>query len=170
MTERKRFLIETKFDAGEDGAIEGIGWPFDKPDRVGDMVQKGAFNSVNLPLPMLFGHDGNDPVGSWTEARESDQGLMLKGSLLVNEVARAREVAALVKAGAVRGISIGFITRKATPRRGGGRTITDLELVEASLVAVPMHAGARVTSAKSGIEAIRLAEAINRAAARFAKR
>lgn len=170
MTERKHLFIETKVAATDDGAIEGLAWPFDAPDRLGDMIQKGAFTGAQTPLPMLFGHDANDPVGSWTEAAETDQGLTLKGTLLINEVARAREVGALVKAGAVRGISIGFITKKATPRTRGGRTITELELVEASLVAVPMHAGARITSAKTGIEAIRLAEAINRAAARFAKR
>lgn len=168
MTEH--LFIETKFAADDTGEIEGIAWPFDKPDRMGDMITKGAFSGANLPLPMLFAHDGADPVGSWTEAKETDEGLQLKGSLLVGEVERAREVNALVKAGAVRGISIGFITRKAAPRKGGGRTITELELVEASLVAVPMHAGARVTSAKAGIEAIRLADAINRAAAHFAKR
>jgi HK97 family phage prohead protease len=165
MTEHK--FLATKFAADGSGEIEGIAWPFDQPDRVGDMITKGAFAQAQVPLPMLFGHDASDPVGSWTEATETDEGFRVKGALLVNDVARAREVNALVKAGAVRGISIGFITRKATPRRGGGRTITELELVEASLVAVPMHAGARVTSAKTGIAAIRMAEAINRAAARI---
>ena len=165
-----RMFIETKFATDGSGGIEGIAWPFDAPDRVGDMITKGAFAGARVPLPMLFSHDGSDPVGSWTEAKETDQGLMLKGSLLVNDVARAREVNALVKSGAVRGISIGFITRKSTPRARGGRTISELELVEASLVAIPMHAGARVTSAKTGIEAIRLSEAINRAAAHYCKR
>lgn len=165
-----RMFIETKFATDGSGEIEGIAWPFDKPDRVGDIITKGAFTGAQVPLPMLFGHDANDPVGAWIEAKETDQGLMLKGAMLIGEVARAREVAALVKSGAVRGISIGFITRKATARPRGGRTITELELVEASLVAVPMHAGARVTSAKTGIEAIRLAEAINRAAAHYCKR
>ena len=167
----KRLFIDTKLYSGDDaGEISGIGWPFDRPDRVGDMIQKGAFAAARTPLPMLFSHDGSDPVGSWTEAAETDEGLMLKGRLLVGEVARADEVNALVKSGAVAGISIGFITKKAMPRKGGGRTITELELVEASLVAVPMHAGARVTSAKTGIEAIRVAEAISRAATRIAKR
>ena len=120
-----------------------------------------------MPLPMLFGHDPNDPLGSWTEAKETAEGLELKGRLLVDEVTRAREVRALVRSGSVRGVSIGFLTRKARPRKGGGRTITELELVEASLVAVPMHPGAKVTSAKSAITALSLAAAINRAAAQI---
>ncbi|WP_404404901.1 HK97 family phage prohead protease [Pelagibacterium halotolerans] len=165
-----RLFIETKILAEDDGSITGMAWPFKSADRVGDMIEKGAFAGTSLPLPMLFGHDGNDPVGAWSEAKETDEGLELKGALLIKDVVRAREVNALVKAGAVRGISIGFITRKATKRAGGGRTIKELELIEASLVAIPMHPGARVTSAKSGIQAIRIAEAINRATAQFAKR
>lgn len=164
-----RFFLETKIAAEDDGHISGMAWPFAKPDRIGDMIEKGAFSKVELPLPMLFGHDGNDPVGAWSEAKETNDGLELKGQLLVRDVARAREVSALVKSGAVRGISIGFITKKAITRKGGGRTIKELELVEASLVAVPMHAGARL-SAKHGIEAIRMAEAIQRATAHFAAR
>ena len=160
----ERLFIETKFATDDNGAIEGLAWPFGTPDRVGDVIEKGAFAEAVLPLPMLFGHDGNDPVGSWTEAVEAEDGLRLKGRMLVGEVRRADEVRALVKAGAVRGISIGFITRKAGPRKGGGRTITKLELLEASLVAIPMHPGARVTSAKSAVRALELAAAINRVA------
>jgi HK97 family phage prohead protease len=159
-----RLFIETKFTAGDTGEIEGLAWPFGTPDRVGDVIEKGAFATINLPLPILFGHDHNDPLGAWESATETPEGLQVKGRLLVNDVARAKEVQALVKSGAVRGISIGFITRKAVARSGGGRTITELELLEASLVTIPMHPGARVTSAKSAIEAIRMAEAINRAA------
>ncbi|MEF2548902.1 HK97 family phage prohead protease [Aurantimonas sp. E1-2-R+4] len=160
----ERLFIETKFAADQSGAIEGIAWPFGSADRVGDIIEKGAFVGANLPLPMLFGHDFNDPLGSWHEATETTEGLRLKGTLLVNEVARAREVRALVTAGAVRGISLGFITRKSAPRKGGGRTITQLELLEASLVTIPMHPGARVTSAKSAVAALSLAAAINRTA------
>lgn len=159
-----RLFIETKILADDDGQIEGLAWPFGKPDRIGDEITKGAFASAKLPMPMLFGHDANDPVGAWSEAKETDEGLTLKGSLLVKDVHRAREVAALVKAGAVRGISIGFITRKAITRKGGGRTITELELLEASLVAIPMHPGAKVTSAKSAVRALEIAAAINRTA------
>lgn len=162
-------FLETKILADDAGAVEGLAWPFDTPDRVGDVIERGAFAGVSLPLPMLFGHDMNDPVGAWTEATEAVDGLRLKGRLLVDDVARAREVHSLVKAGAVRGLSIGFTTRKSVPRRGG-RTIFALDLLECSLVTVPMHPGARVTSAKSAVEALSLAEIINRATRAIAKR
>lgn len=157
-----RLFIETKIFADEAGAIEGLAWPFGTPDRIGDVIEKGAFAGATLPLPMLFGHDLNDPIGAWTEATEAPDGLRLKGRLLVDDVARAREVHALVRSGAVRGLSIGFLTRKSAPRKGG-RTISALDLLECSLVSVPMHPGARVTSAKSAAKALAIAEALNRA-------
>ncbi|WP_315923497.1 HK97 family phage prohead protease [Mesorhizobium sp. SP-1A] len=160
----ERLFFETKFAADDTGEIEGLAWPFGSPDRVGDVIEKGAFAGAALPLPMLFGHDPDDPVGAWTEATEAIDGLRLKGRLLVGEVRRADEVRALVKAGAVRGLSIGFLTKKAIPRKGGGRTISKLELLEASLVAIPMHPGAKVTSAKTAVRALEIAAAITRTA------
>ncbi|UJX47170.1 HK97 family phage prohead protease [Xanthobacter sp. YC-JY1] len=162
-------FLETKILADGAGVIEGLAWPFGTPDRTGDVIEPGAFSGVRLPLPMLFGHDPNDPVGAWTEAAETRDGLRLKGRLLVDEVARAREVFALVKAGAVRGLSVGFMIRKSAPRAAGGRTITALDLFECSLVTTPAHPGARVVAAKSAVTAIAIAGALHRAAAAISK-
>lgn len=155
--------IKAQLAVDDAGAITALAWPFATADRVGDMIQKGAFANATLPIPMLFAHDIKDPVGVWESATEQSDGLHLKGRLLVGDVPRAREVQALVRSGAVRGISIGFVTKKAVRRSGGGRTISNLELLEASLVTIPMHPGARVTSAKSAIQALAVADAIHRA-------
>ncbi|SFP62869.1 HK97 family phage prohead protease [Tranquillimonas alkanivorans] len=165
-----RLFLETKIMAEDDGAVSGIAWKFGSGDRIGDWIEPGAFKAAQVPLPMLFGHDQNDPIGTWDTAEEKADGLHLTGKLLTEEVARAREVRALVRSGAVRGISIGFITRKAAARPGGGRTIKSLELLEASLVTLPMHPGARVTSAKSAVRALSLAASLQRATAQLAKR
>lgn len=164
-----RLFIETKIVGDDAGVISGLAWKFGEPDRIGDWIDPGAFKGAKLPIPMLFGHDLNDPVGTWDSAVEKSDGLHISGKLLVDDVARAREVRALVKSGAVRGLSIGFITKQAAARKGGGRTIKSLELLEASLVTIPMHAGAKVTSAKSAVEAINIAAAINRAAAQLGR-
>lgn len=159
--------LECKADIAVDdaGAISGVAWPFGSADRLGDMIKPGAFKGAVSPLPMLFAHDPLDPVGAWDVIAEKSDGLHVAGRLLVDDVARAREVRAMVKAGALRGLSIGFTTKKATNRKGGGRTITALDLVEISLVSLPMHPGAKVSGVKSAAAAIALAEAINRAAA-----
>ncbi|MDI7864084.1 HK97 family phage prohead protease [Rhizobiaceae bacterium n13] len=165
-----RLFIETKIIGSDDGAIQALAWKFGTPDRIGDWIEPGAFKGAKMPIPILFGHDMNDPIGTWDAAVEKSDGLHLAGKLLVDDVARAREVRALVKSGAVRGVSIGFITKQASSRSGGGRTIKSLELLEASLVTIPMHPGAKVTSAKSAVEALSLAAAINRAAAQIGRK
>lgn len=165
----ERVFLETKIIGSDDGLVSGLAWKFGTPDRIGDWIEPGAFKGAKLPIPMLFGHDMNDPVGTWDVAEEKADGLHITGKLLVDDVARAREVRALVKSGAVRGISIGFVTRKAQARTGGGRTIKSLELLEASLVTIPMHADAKVTSAKSAVQALQLVAAINRATAQIGR-
>lgn len=164
-----QLFIETKVMADDAGVIAGLAWPFATPDRVGDMIEPGAFKGIKLPIPMLFGHDMADPIGTWEAATEKSDGLYVTGKMLIADVARAREVHALVRAGAVKGISIGFLTRKAVTRAGGGRTIKSLDLFEVSLVTVPMHPGAKVTSAKSAVDALRLVSAINSATAQLTR-
>lgn len=158
-----RIEFKSAFETNEAGIVTGIAWPFGSPDRVGDIITKGAFASASVPLPMLWAHDPTDVVGVWDAIEESEEGLQVKGHLLVGEVSRADEVHAILKNRAVTGLSIGFQTKAAKPRSGGGRTISALNLMEISLVSIPCHPGARVTSAKSGRSAIAIAEAFNRA-------
>ncbi|WP_241560643.1 phage major capsid protein [Paenirhodobacter populi] len=143
-----RIEIKAQLTVDDAGTITGIAWPFGSADRVGDVIEKGAFASAAVPLPMLDTHDQAKAVGVWNEINETPEGLTVKGRLLIEDVERAREVRALVQAGAMRGLSIGFDSRKAFPRKGGGRTIQGLDLLEISVVAVPAHPGARITSAK----------------------
>ena len=161
--------IETKatFTVSEAGELEGVAWPFGTPDRVGDVIEKGAFaHAAGKIVPMLAFHDDADPVGAWTSIVETPEGLTVKGKLTMT-VRRAQEVRDLIKDGAIGGLSIGFITRKAAPRRGGGRTISELDLVEVSLVTVPSHPGAKITSAKSASPALAIAEALHKAASAY---
>lgn len=144
----EKIECKAQISINDEGELTGIAWPFGSPDRVGDEIKRGAFSKALPPLPMLASHDQKDAVGVWSEITETAEGLTVKGRLLVEDVARAREVRALVREGALRGLSIGFVTRKALPRKGGGRSIEELELLEISVVAVPAHPGARITSAK----------------------
>ncbi|MHA6644570.1 HK97 family phage prohead protease [Mesorhizobium sp. A623] len=164
----ERIIFETKMDAGDEGVIEGTAWDFGTPDRIGDMIEPGGMKSV-FPLPLLFGHDTTDPLGTIDSATEKGGKLHFKARLLIADVPRAAQVWALSKAGAVRGFSMGFNILKSVERRAEGRVVGRLikqwEWLEGSLVSIPMHPGARVTSAKSVVEAFRMAEAINRATA-----
>ncbi len=142
-----RIEIKAALSVDDAGEITGTAWPFGSPDRVGDVIEKGAFTGP-ASLPMLFAHDQAQVIGVWDEINETDTGLTVKGRLLVDDVERAREVRAMVKAGAVAGLSIGFVT-KGAKRHAKGRTISALELHEISIVAVPAHPRALITSVKS---------------------
>ena len=95
-----KLFIETKIITTDTGELKGLAWPFGKPDRLGDWIEPGAFKAAAFPLPMLFGHDINDPVGTWQAGEEKADGFHITGKLLVDDVARAREVKALVGSGA----------------------------------------------------------------------
>ena len=159
-----RLFIETKLLADESGAISGIAWKYDQPDRVGDMVAPGAFAKAAFPIPMIAFHDMTDPVGVWESAEDKGNTWQVKGRLFVEDVARAREIRAMVQGGAIKALSIGFVAGQTQTRPSGGRLIKTLELFEVSLVTVGMHPAARITSAKSAMEALTLATALNRAA------
>jgi hypothetical protein len=79
----------------------------------------------------------------WDEVREDATGLFVKGRLLT-EVTRGREAAALLAAGAIDGLSIGYRTKRAERTAAGGRLLHELELWEVSLVTFPMLPEARV--------------------------
>ena len=145
MTNRLEFKADLTVTS--EGLIEGIAWPFGTADRVGDVIEKGAITAP-ATLPMLFAHDQGQVIGVWDHIEETDAGLTVKGRLLIEDVTRAREVRAMISAGAVSGLSIGFVTTKSTPR-SKGRTINALTLHEISVVAVPCHPGAQITSLKS---------------------
>lgn len=143
----ERLEIKAALTVDDAGTITGIAWPFGSPDRVGDVIEKGAFTSPEV-LPMLFAHDQAQVIGVWDELSETPNGLTVKGRLLVDDVERAREVRAMIRNKAVSGLSIGFRTKASKPRQRG-RTITALDLHEISVVAVPSHPGAQITSIKA---------------------
>jgi len=142
-----RIEIKAALSVSDAGEITGIAWPFGTADRVGDAIEKGAITAPDT-LPMLFAHDQGQVIGVWDHIEETSEGLIVKGQLLVDGVERAREVRAMIQAKAVSGLSIGFVT-KGAKRHAKGRTITAALLHEISVVAVPCHPGAQITSIKS---------------------
>ncbi len=140
----------------DDAAIEGYASLFGEADQGGDVVQKGAYAASLKALEqggrrvkMLWQHDPSQPIGVWDEAREDARGLWVKGRLL-ESTQKGREAAALIAAGAIDGLSIGYRTRKAGKNEKGHRLLTELELWEVSLVTFPMLPSARV--AAKGVE------------------
>jgi HK97 family phage prohead protease len=152
------FRPRTTIDA--DGAVEGYASLFGEIDQARDMVMPGAFRQTlklrgARRVPMLFQHDPAEPVGIWLELREDERGLFARGRL-IPEVARARELYALVKANAIDGLSIGFKTVKGRlDPRTRIRKLDQVELWEISIVTFPLLAGARVHTVKDAQVATR---------------
>ncbi len=125
---------------------------FGDVDQGGDVVERGAYaaslkavSAAGRSIKMLWQHDPAQPIGIWDEVREDARGLWVKGRIL-DSVSKGREAAALIAAGAIDGLSIGYRTVKASKNGQGQRVLAELELWEVSLVTFPMLPSARVGS------------------------
>ena len=148
----KNAAFELKREPDEDGSFEGYASVFDVVDLGMDVVAKGAFTKSlgsGRRVKMLWQHSMADPIGVWDEVREDDRGLFVKGRLL-KEVQKGRETMALLRAGAIDGMSIGYRTIEAMAEAGGRvRKLLEIELHEISIVTNPMLPSAVVTAVKS---------------------
>ncbi len=153
------FPLETKFQSfgsdlklKEGAEIAGYASLFGTRDNSGDVVQKGAYGASLAELArsgraakMLWQHDPTKPIGVWDEVREDERGLFVRGRLLT-EVQAGREALALLQAGAIDGLSIGYRTLRSDRPAGAGRRLYEIELWEVSLVTFPMLPQARAHS------------------------
>ena len=151
MTLEHKFIALGDSVSVENGIeISGYASLFGKADQGGDVVETGAYAASLAMLAdkgarvkMLWQHDPAQPIGVWDEVREDAAGLWVKGRIL-RDVEKGREAAALIEAGAIDGLSIGYRTVRATKNAKGGRLLSELELWEVSLVTFPMLSDARV--------------------------
>ncbi len=162
MNIEKKFL-EIGFEIkklDQNGSFEGYGSVFGVEDFGGDIVAKGAFSKSlahtkkkGKKLPILWQHNPSEPLGVYEELKEDEHGLFVKGQLLIDDVVRAREAYALMKAGAITGLSIGYSVNKyERDEETGIRTLTELDLWEISHVTFPMNDDARINAVKSKLD------------------
>jgi HK97 family phage prohead protease len=134
-----------------DGSFSGYASLFDRVDLAKDRVRRGAFRDSLVRrgisgIRMLWQHDAAEPIGVWLAMAEDERGLAVRGRL-ATDVARAREARALLKDGALDGLSIGFRTEKAhTDPKTGIRDLLAVDLWEVSLVTFPLLPEARVAT------------------------
>lgn len=165
-----KFLAEPLTALDADGVFEGYASLFGVADLGKDVVMPGAFaDSLKKreasAVRLLWQHDPATPIGRWLSIEEDRRGLRVRGKLNL-AVERARDIHALMREGAVDGLSIGFRVERARAERPTGlRRLEKLDLWEISIVTFPMLPGARVDSVKE--HAPNLASAIRRSAARL---
>jgi HK97 family phage prohead protease len=116
-------------------------------DREGDIVEpKGG--RFKLPLPLLAQHDHAQPVGQVISATVTDEGIEIEAQLAKGSgLPYVERVWRQVKAGLLRGLSIGFMADGVEPTKSG-RRFTSWSWHELSLVTIPANAGASVSTVK----------------------
>ena len=139
----------TKADA-EQRIIEGIA-STPETDRVGDIVEpRGA--RFNLPLPLLFQHRHDEPIGHVEWARPEANGIPFRARLVkVTEPGRLRdrleEAWQSIRAGLIRAVSIGFQPLDAEPIATGFRFKT-WNWYELSVCTIPANESATIQTVK----------------------
>ncbi len=178
MRERKRMAFALQVKAlGADGTFAGYASVFDIVDNQKDIMMKGAFSATLKQgagaVKLLWQHQQDEPIGVFERMFEDSVGLYVEGRLLL-DVQKANEAYALLKAGAVSGLSIGYSpVRYKIDANSGVRMLAEVDLFEVSLVTFPANAAATVTVVKStptlpshkaeGMEFIALQDALDKA-------
>lgn len=139
--------------------FEGHGSVFGNVDLGGDVVLPGAFKRTLAEhksegtLPAMFWmHDPSRVAGKWLDMYESDTGLITKGELAPTDL--GKEIHTLLKMEAVKGLSIGYIPTMTDYTNDGTRLIKEVDLLEVSVVSIPMNPKAQIAHVKSRLSAL----------------
>lgn len=152
MRETKDFKFSLVGQMSDEGCFTGHASVFNGIDSFRDMVEPGAFKKTlkeNKQFPLLFSHDTMQPIGI-IRGEEDGKGLAVEGDLNM-EVASAREKRALVKQGALKGLSIGY---ESVPGKDDYdpvekvRHLREIKLWEVSLVVFHADKNARIAQIK----------------------
>ena len=162
--EFKALAFEIKAFDAEAGTFEGYAAAYNSVDSYGDVIRKGAFAetiaqaaAAGKKFPILWQHDPDHPIGvaEASDMAEDDYGLKVKGKLVLG-VQKADEARALMAAGALGGLSIGYSVpkggaTKATKNAPAGtkRELVKISLWEFSPVTFPANAGAIIGGVKA---------------------
>lgn len=165
--ERQRargFALQTKYGAllrieevkASDSGWEVAGYAstFGNVDHGGDIVESGAFASSiaqwkagQKKIRFLFSHRADQVLGVPLELREDSKGLFARAK--ISQTSLGADVHTLLKDGAVDSFSIGYIPESFEFDDGGDvRRLKQVDLLEWSVVAIPMNDMAGVTAVK----------------------
>jgi HK97 family phage prohead protease len=146
--ERNSFSLKIKSVAA-DGTFTGLGAVYNNVDLGGDKILPGAFSRTlagSKSYPLLWQHDPASPIGS-VKVTDTSQGLQCEGSLLLEDPT-ARKAYSFLKAGILKGLSIGYDTIDCK-YVDDIRELSQLRLWELSIVTFPMNTEATITSVKA---------------------
>jgi HK97 family phage prohead protease len=143
------FEIETKSLDGDQWSVEGYAstWARDLGD---DVIVPGAFQKSlgnGRPVRFLYQHDHRQVLGKTLDLKEDDRGLF--GAFAISKTALGQDVRTLLRDGSLDSFSIGYLPKQEEfDKKAGVRRIKELELLEVSVVSIPMQPAALVTRVK----------------------
>lgn len=145
------FQLEDLKARGDDGwSFTGYASTFGNVDDGGDVVLRGAFaNSLAHRVPrLLWQHDMSEPIGKVVGLAEDDRGL--HGEFKLSRTARGHDAYQLLRDGAIDSMSIGYIPEdQEFDEAHAVRKLKSVDLLEISLVSIPMNEEARITAVKA---------------------
>ena len=144
-------IIAVKAD-GDEGTFSGLLSTYGNIDSTGDVCEAGCYERTvrerGTKRPLLWQHNQDSPIGS-LEIVTTEGALAVSGRVNMG-TSKGRDAYALLKAGDINGMSIGYIARDYDYDSDGIRHLKDVDLLEGSLVTLPANELARVASVKSG--------------------
>lgn len=153
--QRKQFAFKAE-SVSDDGTFKGYGSVFGNVDAYGEVVEKGAFadslkaiKASGDPLPMLWQHRSDLPIGGYDVLREDERGLYVEGWLMLDDIPLAKQAHALMKRRVVKGLSIGYyVDEWSMDEKAGVLRLKKLDLKEVSPVTFPANGEAGVDEVK----------------------
>ncbi len=151
MIVQKSYSLKLAAMGPQEGHFSGVALVYGDKDAFGDTIRPGAFTKsiteAGAKFPLLWVHDSREVLGG-IRVESDGRSLNVTGGLLLDAIPKAKEVHALLKAGAIRGLSVGFLPLRATPNEGGTEFIEG-RLLEISLCPTPAFSSAMVNEVKS---------------------
>jgi len=147
--------LQLKFSDDGTMVFSGYASVFNSVDSYGDTIDPKAYDKTikdrQRPIRMRWNHYG-PVIGKFTLITVDEKGLFVEGQLTPGHSV-AEDVYALLKHGAIDGMSIGYIPKKIKQISEDRRLLEEIELVEISLVEEPADLGAKVNDVKSALDA-----------------
>jgi HK97 family phage prohead protease len=158
----KAMSTPTTINAEDEMIIEGLANAAD-PDRAREIITASAWNTDNFDLNpiILFNHCHDKPIGSCLEYKVEDNGLSYRASIgkpsaypMLTET--QHEVRSLLAQGILRTNSVGFIPVDLDyDEEADLIRYTNVELLEISVVSIPMQQGSVIDNVGSAAKNIK---------------
>lgn len=154
MEHKQLSLAKCEVKFGAEGALQFSGYAskFNGVDSYGDTIQEGAYSNTltdrDRPIALRWNHYG-PVIGKFTNIYEDNLGLYVEGELTKGHSV-AEDAAALLRHGAIDGMSIGYIAEDYCDNMPhAGKLLKEIDLIEISIVEEPADNMARIDSLKS---------------------